>query len=450
MEITPLLHLTGRILRWFIPATVLALLCLPSPTSGQSQSGTYTVLDVGRLSGTFHSNLRGVNDNDPNNVAVVGWCNNGTMPADGFYWSQSTGIMSIGVLDGHHSTGRAVNDRGELIGSALRDNGVYPSDGGQNRAVYFDTRNRRKGLIELPLTGVLSEAVDLNNQGVICGIERDWDGVSKYVNYAAYWAPVARGSYPAIQRLQPLPGGHAFATLKIRSNGDLLGLSTNATGNRCLVIWRNARTVVEPPLYDLPETLLESSPGAEIGVFDNEPPAADATASFLAAAGRVSPEQPYSYFLWRESGIPQLLQPAPGEVSTVNDHGDYVFRADSGTYLASNGNTTQLAGSSITTGNRQRGTGRGINNAGVIAGSYLDGSGRRLACIWTKGVLSQNEPKLALQDLNNPALTPNKNGFDYLSEAGLVTDRGNIFGYGRVAKGKSGTEWHTFVLKPNL
>src|ERR1043166_6847480 len=98
----------------------LCLFALPTLASAQS---SYTIVDVGLLSGTAQTYPTGISNN-PNGVEVIGksLVKSGVTYVSGhaFYWSQAAGIVDIGVLGADVlSSPRDINVNGEVVGSSF-------------------------------------------------------------------------------------------------------------------------------------------------------------------------------------------------------------------------------------------------------------------------------------------------------------------------------------------
>jgi probable HAF family extracellular repeat protein len=129
-----------------------------SATLASSAPSTYTAVELGTLGGGTSSTAAGLN----NRGQVVG----STLYQDGGYRATlfsgtGTNNIDLGTLGGPYSTAAAINDLGQIVGTAWTTDGL-------THATLFS--GGTGGNIDLgTLGGMFSSASDINNNGVIVG-----------------------------------------------------------------------------------------------------------------------------------------------------------------------------------------------------------------------------------------------------------------------------------------
>ena len=102
---------------------------------------------------------------DINNCGyVVGWSGEGLGFHDAFMWDSTNGIQDLGRLGTggfRRTTGRAINDSGQVVGTSITDNAIYHAFIWENGVMY--------DLNDFVSDWELYEATDINNAGQIIG-----------------------------------------------------------------------------------------------------------------------------------------------------------------------------------------------------------------------------------------------------------------------------------------
>lgn len=102
---------------------------------------------------------------DINNCGhVVGWSGEGLGFHDAFMWDSTNGIQDLGRLGTggfRRTTGRAINDSGQVVGTSITNNAIYHAFIWENGVMY--------DLNDFVSDWELYEATDINNAGQIIG-----------------------------------------------------------------------------------------------------------------------------------------------------------------------------------------------------------------------------------------------------------------------------------------
>lgn len=123
----------------------------------------------------------------------------------GFFWSETTGLVRIGTLGGSFSTATALNNHDEVTGYSW-------TAGGETHAFVWSLDDGMRDLGTLP-GGGSSQAEDINDRGVVAGWSSSGDGVE----HAVIWS--ASG---AIEDLGTLVGFDTHA-MAINDRGNVVG-----------------------------------------------------------------------------------------------------------------------------------------------------------------------------------------------------------------------------------
>jgi len=134
-----------------------------------------------------------------------------------FYWSQSSGFIDIGVLNGgSYAAAMAINDSGVVAGYSIATNSEV--------AFKWTVAG---GFQILPDLGLGAEAFAINSQGEVTGFVRT-PGVTSHV---AKW--LADGTLVDLGTL----GGNGGAGLAINDQGDVAGNSYTASNSSDAFLW---------------------------------------------------------------------------------------------------------------------------------------------------------------------------------------------------------------------
>lgn len=323
-----------------------------------SATTLYKITDLGTLGGQ-QSVAWAINESGQ----VVGSAQVGDATGDyrAFLWTPGGGMQDLGTLGGRGSDAYGINDYGQVVGSS----GVLTSDGSTPRhATYWGG----EGVVDLgTFGGEFSDANDINNSGQIVGYAKNSQGES----VAAFWS--AAGMSPT--SLGSL-GGSSVAT-NISDSGTIIGYSTEG-------------------------------PSSSGTVWDQRP------------------------VLWvGGTGISSLASRGVGCCLTggVNDLGQIVGFDGGGFFLPASGSPISIGslggpGSSALTA---------INNLGQAVGYSSVGSTNH-AVIWTEAG--------GLVDLNT--LIQNPSGWSHVYSAYGINEAGQIVGMGETI----GSGTHAFLLTP--
>lgn len=446
-------HNLNRLFATAIVAVLtLSALAGPGQSAAHAQS-SYTVTDLGVLSGTTTSRPSALNDTALSStgtpiVRVVGT----TVTSKGiayhaFYWDSATKtITDIGALTGgQSSTPGALNSLGEVVGS-----GATTSTGGNARAFYWKPALGAGNLIALSQTlsntlhngvAATSNATSINEAGIIVGnvYSQAWGLVP------VYWQKdPSSGVYQCIE----LPGMTAgvisndgLGAYQINANGDIVGgLPDGITGGGQIVVWKNQS--INP---------LTGGANPANPVYGNPlvSAAADSWGGLINIAGEVAANYNYPTgggFVWAPDGVssPQdigHLGFGNTRVHGLSDNGAVTgesWKLSSGVRHAFMW-TTGTGMIDLETLGGASSYGRSVNNAGIVVGvSQVGGSnGANQGFRW--------DSVGGMRSLNASALTPTKGSFSLLGFARKISDRGYIVGEGTLSKG--GTT-HAYLLTP--
>lgn len=123
--------------------------------------------DLGAITGDDQSFATGIN----NAGQVVGY-SSGALGESAFLWSRNNGMVNLGTLPGgEHSRALAINEPGDVVGTSDSPAGI--------RAVLWTRAGEMQDLNALIPAGrgfVLTEAVSINNRGLILAIGHSDDG----------------------------------------------------------------------------------------------------------------------------------------------------------------------------------------------------------------------------------------------------------------------------------
>lgn len=162
---------------------------------GDVNAGTLT--DMGSLGGAY-TYASGLN----NNGQIVGVSKTGATQADfdagraveeAFLYENGQ-MRGLGTIAGPYSFARAINDLGQVVG----DSSTTPTGAGVTHAFLYDETH---GMRDIGNPGLISVALDLNNQTEIIGIEIGGDGTfhafihspSKGMQYLEHLIPADSG-----------------------------------------------------------------------------------------------------------------------------------------------------------------------------------------------------------------------------------------------------------------
>lgn len=425
---------------------LLGVIALGMGTPPAHAQSSYTVTDLGVISGSVSTKATDLDDTATISgtttpiIRIVGTTGTSTGSYyHGFYWDSVTKtLVDLGVAPGGtNSISHDVNSRGEVVGEASTT-----SNGGDNRAFYWNTSLGARNLVPLPHTlsnayhsgtAVISVAKSISETGIITGIlySPEWSttGNINTGNVPVYWKKDASGVYQCYE-LPPLVGDAPSrgSTGNINGSGDISGSRTAAdgTGTSHSVVWKNLSGDPAAPLYGTP---IDS--GVNSGAIIND-------------AGQVAGTLPPSGFFWAAPGTtsPQPMGTLGG--STIVFALSNAGQATGYSEITSGGaRHAYLWPGSASVGLRDLGTlggggstGNALNDAGVVVGTSDMQKGFDHAFRWTSAT--------GLLDLNSKTLTPTKGAFSDFISAERITNRGNIAGYGMVR----GNYTHAFLLTP--
>ena len=209
-----------------IPAIIL-LAFLPAIPKQLAAQSTYSLTDLGVVSGRTFSEATGINDNGQ----VVGRISGGGFGGSlGFVWDPVTGMTA---LEGFRSTNDSnqafgINQSGQIIGTSYRDVG-------DEHAIIWNSDGTKIDLGDLPGGNDNSFGAGINNAGQATGL-----GISSAGRRAFLWDSVNGMTDP----VGDFPGGAAESRgLAINNAGQIAGYSVASTGPRAF-LWDDTNGLV--------------------------------------------------------------------------------------------------------------------------------------------------------------------------------------------------------------
>lgn len=181
-----------------------AMVLILAPLAGAQ---SYTVTDLGVLSGGDYSVAGGLNDFG----TVVGSssvANLGKASYHAFIWTKSSGMRDLGVYSGDtNSAATGINNSGDIVGTSFGFFFPVP---------YHAVLWKHGGPIQEigSLAGTNSYANAINDSGMIVGYSTLADGA----NDAFLWTSVS-----GMQDLGDLPGGASSSAYAINASGEVVG-----------------------------------------------------------------------------------------------------------------------------------------------------------------------------------------------------------------------------------
>lgn len=396
------------------------LLSLALCTQAQAQN-SYSVTQIGVISGMDESQARDINDNGE----VAGTFYSKGVMKSCFYWSRTGGLIGIPTPAGNTTFNAVkITNAGEVLCTGR--GGYYLWKNGVNG-------NQCRLFTGLPNT-IYASCYDINNVGQAVGRSQSLQtpigqvsGRPVYPNHPVVWERDAANNWN-ITDLPLLAGDNAGEAQCLNDNGVLVGTShfdsVDVSGNTVtsslhLVRWQKdglsgAWTVTEIPSQIAGITSYYARYINARG---------DIAGNYNANAGNfyVSYANPVAVSIGPgapSSGISGLNASGAltGQVgsSFFTEHAYYWDPSRGpGNYL----DLGTLGGSS----SKSDWGRRGINNAGVIVGAAdTPGNGRIDAFVW--------DAAHGIRDLNN--LTPSKPGFRWLVRSYAINQAGQIVGSG--------------------
>jgi probable HAF family extracellular repeat protein len=211
---------------WFV------LACAPqdlpeAPPALRGIPSSYEITDLGILSGQAQSRAKGLN----NQGEVTGESRGetGNDPTLGFFWSETTGTIDLGMPSGYTSVvPSAIAFHGQVVGTVVDPN--Y-----DERAFVWE--DGAFTLIEPLSGGDYSLGVDMNKRGDVVG------------QTGEHGFLLHEGS---TIELAPLPGGDFVFVDALNQEGDIAGLSETSTGEIVAVTWTEHGTVLTDVGSSLP------------------------------------------------------------------------------------------------------------------------------------------------------------------------------------------------------
>jgi probable HAF family extracellular repeat protein len=346
-------HRPGEFPRWHVIrvaiAAVLVLALAPLATAGAQSPSTvveespFNVVEIGTLPGFDTSTGTGINESGQ----VVGTLRQGTKGTFGaFVWDRSSGLRALGTfpdrtIEGEPlnrlTTGAAINDRGEVAGTAFTGSAYDPG-------VAF--RWSETGGFERVDTG---RASGINNDRQVAGTLADqtpvrWDATGQRLSLGSL-------------------GTNEGSPTAINDGGQVVGYSRNTSGYARPFLWDP-----QTGLRDLGTFRSGSaSGGTALGVND-----------LGHVVGRAASDDriPSRAFLWRDGQL-TAVGPAASSANAINnlDHvvGDFLVGGKNRrdpvrphAFLSRDGTVTDLNSLIPTDGGIELNTAEAINDAGWI------------------------------------------------------------------------------------
>ena len=192
-----------RVIRYkAMPKSFLVAVALLLPVC--LQAGTYTITDLGVLTGGSRTAASGISSNG----LVTGSGDTGTASSLPFVWTAGPGLSPVGVVDSQYAFGTGVNATGVVVGYEF-------NSGGMLRAFVND--GTTASYIPLLPGGANNAALGINNSGTLVGYS---ETISPGGNDEAF-------SYSGgvLTGLGTLTGGTTSQANAINSSGDIVGES---------------------------------------------------------------------------------------------------------------------------------------------------------------------------------------------------------------------------------
>lgn len=187
-----------------------ASLALLAAVSGQASAVTYTVTDLGVLSGAVSSFANGINESGQ----VTGYVTDAAGLSQAFLYTPGAGMVALGTLGGVSSQGWGINDAGQVTGTAATANGV-------NHAFAYSGA----GMVDLtPGAAGASAGYAINNQGLIAG---SLGNQPMKVDSSGASSPIVL-SYPSNDRNFPASSGVAYG---VNAQGAVAGQANFSPAN---------------------------------------------------------------------------------------------------------------------------------------------------------------------------------------------------------------------------
>lgn len=129
-----------------------------------AHASSYTAIDLGGLSGGAYFSTVATALNDAGQVTGTSYSSTAAASRAFLTGPNGSGMVDLGTLGGNSSRGNGINNYGQVVGAAARENGgIYPFLTGPNGTamVGIDASN--------PWLGRGSEAFDVNDAGTVVG-----------------------------------------------------------------------------------------------------------------------------------------------------------------------------------------------------------------------------------------------------------------------------------------
>ena len=324
----------------------LGLLALVLFRTRPSLGAMYYVVDLGTLGGPT-SQANAIN----NAGQIVGSAyTNGSVSLATLWTSASSPAINLGTLPGgNNSSAFGINDSNQIIGDSTASAGTHAATwtNGASPAVDLGT-----------LGGTFSVGSAINAAGQMVGLAYT---AGNFNSYASFWTNTSSG---AIQ-MNSLTNGLSSAANAINTSGQIAGWSYNSNGVQHAVFWSNSGALA----VDLWHGQNFSSDALGLNDSGN-----------IVGSGYTSNSVQHAYFWNNTNNLPVDLGTLGGIDSAAN----------------------------------------GINKSGQIVGSSDVGGGASHAALW------MNSSSAAI-DLNT--LIPTNSGWT-LESATAINDSGEIVGYG--------------------